>query len=259
MPGCSRNRSAALLLLLLLTSSTQFSETTAPGRTTAPAGEVLQYRAEWRLVNAGNVRLTWTRKRATGGWQADLSLQSAGLVSMLYKVDDRYTAQIDEKLCAASSVLTALEGSRRRETKVTFDSHRRKASYLERDMKKGVAVSTREIDIPGCVHDIVAGLYQLRGLRLEPGKQIQLPVSDGKKSILARVDAQERETIGTPAGKFKTVRYEAFLFNDVLYRRKGRLFIWLTDDERRLPVQFRVRLQFPIGTITLLLEKAESI
>jgi hypothetical protein len=40
----------------------------------------------------------------------------------------------------------------------------------------------------------------------------------------------------------------------VLYRRRGRLFIWLTDDDRKLPVQVKVRLPFYIGTVTLQLQ-----
>jgi hypothetical protein len=39
--------------------------------------------------------------------------------------------------------------------------------------------------------------------------------------------------------------------------RKGRVFVWLTDDERRLPVQIRIKLNVMIGTITLALEKEE--
>ena len=61
----------------------------------------------------------------------------------------------------------------------------------------------------------------------------------------------------TPLGKFKTIRYEAHLFNDVLINKKARLFLWVTDDDRRLPVQIRVRMQFLIGTIELKLEKQE--
>jgi hypothetical protein len=95
----------------------------------------------------------------------------------------------------------------------------------------------------------------MRTLNLEPGQSTQLPVSDGKKSAMARVSSLQRETVKTPAGTYKTIRYEAFLFNDVIYRRSGRLYIWLTDDRRRLPVQVQVRLHLAIGTITLQLEK----
>jgi hypothetical protein len=63
--------------------------------------------------------------------------------------------------------------------------------------------------------------------------------------------------VNTPAGKFKATRYEAFLFNGVLYGRKGRLFVWISDDEKRLPVQIRVQLPFYIGTVTVQLEKVE--
>ena len=71
------------------------------------------------------------------------------------------------------------------------------------------------------------------------------------------MEAQEKEEITTPIGKFKAIRYEILMFNDVLINKKARLFVWLTDDDRRLPVQIRVRMQFLIGTIELKLEKQE--
>jgi hypothetical protein len=102
---------------------------------------------------------------------------------------------------------------------------------------------------------VLGALYLLRTMRLEVGQQAQVPLSDGKKTAMARAEAQAREDIKTPAGTFHTVRYEAFVFNDVLYRRSARVFVWLTDDAQRLPVQIRVRMQIHIGTITLVLEK----
>ncbi len=226
----------------------------------APGGEVLHYRVEWRLIHAGDARLSWAPSQASGGpgWEATLLLQSVGLVSRLYQVDDRYTVVLDDQLCARNSLLKASEGSRRRETMVTFDRERQKASYLERDLARQKVVDTHEIDVPACVHDVIGGLQRLRRLRLELGQSTEIPLSDGKKSIQARVEAQQREPVRTRAGSFQTVRYEAFLFNNVFYRRRGRLFVWLTDDERRLPVQVRVRLPFYIGTVTLELEKMEN-
>jgi hypothetical protein len=119
-------------------------------------------------------------------------------------------------------------------------------------------VLSHDIDIPACVSDIVGGLYRMRGLNLEPGQTGHIPISDGKKSALVRVDFQRVETVKTPAGVFKAIKYEAFLFNNVIYRRSGRAYIWLTDDRRRLPVQIQVHLQLAIGTITLQLEKDET-
>ena len=76
-----------------------------------------------------------------------------------------------------------------------------------------------------------------------------------KKAVMGRIDAQARETVKIEGKKYNTIRYEAHLFNGVLYRRSGRLFVWLTDDDRRLPVQIKVRLPFYIGTVTLQLKE----
>ena len=73
----------------------------------------------------------------------------------------------------------------------------------------------------------------------------------------AKVEAQAREDVKTPEGLFHTIRYEVYLFNDVLYHRAAHLNIWLSDDRRRLPVQIRVRMTITIGTIILQLEKHE--
>jgi hypothetical protein len=39
--------------------------------------------------------------------------------------------------------------------------------------------------------------------------------------------------------------------------RKGRAFIYATDDADRTPVEIRLRLAFPIGTVTLHLENPQ--
>ncbi len=223
-----------------------------------PSAETLTYRVEWRLITAGRARLEWSAApQPQPGWQAKLHLESTGLVSKLYKVWDDYAAGLDQGMCVAYSQLTSQEGSRQRETKITFDSRTRKASYLERDRLKNAVLLSHEIDIPPCTHDVIGGLYFLRTLNLEPGQSAQAPVSDGKRAVMARIEAQQREDIKVPAGSFKTVRYELYLFNNVLYHRWAHLYVWLTDDRRKLPVQLQVRMQIAIGTITFELEKRE--
>jgi len=218
-----------------------------------PASESLSYTAEWRLIHAGNARLQWNA--AGSGWKTGLELETVGLVSRLYKVNNEYSSQLNGALCAGSSLMKTNEGSKRRETSVKFDSERRKATYVERDLVRNTVADSHELDIGPCEHDIVGALYRLRAMNVPPGESVQIPISDGKKAVMARVDAQERETIKIGGAGYNTIRYEAHLFNGVLYRRRGRLFVWLTDDARRLPVQIKVRLPFYIGTVTLQLNQ----
>jgi hypothetical protein len=241
------------LILLLLSVAPGLPQTFAP-----PARETLRYDIEWRLITAGKATLEWGAvERPQPGWQVHMHVDSVGLVSKLFKVDDDYTAKLTAGFCAESIDIGAREGGRQRETRISFDAETGKANYLERDPVKNSVVLAREIDIPACVHDVIGGLFYLRTLELEPGQSAQIPVSDGKKSVVARVEAQQREDVKTPAGTFRTIRYEAFLFDNVLYRRPAHLYVWLTDDRRRLPVQVRVHMQFTIGTISLQLESRD--
>ena len=238
-------------LLLLVPISLAF-----PQSNPLPARETLNYNIEWRLITAGKVKVQW-QTNGRDSSQINLHVESAGLVSKLFKVDDTYIANLGANLCGQSVQFTSQEGSRQRETKISFDYPNHRADYLERDRVKNAVLLARETEIPPCVYEIAGALFLLRTLNLEPGQSTQVPVSDGKKSVMVKVEAQQREEVKTPAGAFKAVRYEAYVFNNVLYRRPAHLYVWLTDDRRKLPVQIRVRMQLAIGTITLLLDKHE--
>jgi hypothetical protein len=243
-----------LLLPLLVCATLAFSQSNS-----LPARETLYYSIDWRLFTAGKAKVELTTTpQPRPGYQVNLHLESIGIVSKLFKVEDDYSANMNSAYCAQSLQMTTREGSRLRETKITFDGDAKKASYLERDRARNNAiVLSQEIDIPACVHDVIGGLFFIRTLNLEPGQSTQIPVSDGKKSVMVKVEAQAREDVKTPEGTFKTIRYEVYLFDGVLYKRSAHVNLWVSDDRRKLPVQIRVRMTFTIGTITLLLEKHE--
>jgi hypothetical protein len=219
------------------------------------AKQTLQYGVEWRLIRAGLARLTWSEQPG-GLHQADLHLESAGLVSKLHRVNDDYRALMDKNLCGNSVLFRAEEGKRRRETKISFDG-KGKATYLERDLIKNTVALSKEVQTPPCVHEYLGGMRKLRTLNLEPGQSAMVPLTDGKKFANVKVDALDREQVKTPAGTFTAVRHEVHMFNEVILNRKARMYVWISDDARRLPVQLRVRMSVLIGTITLQLEKIE--
>jgi len=243
-----------LLLPLLFCAPLAFSQSNP-----LPARETLRYNIEWRLFSAGKAKVDITPSPVPrSAYQVNLHLESTGIVSKLFKVEDDYSGTMNSGYCAESLLMTTHEGSRLRETRITFDGEAKKASYLERDRAHNNAtILARETEIPPCVHDVIGGLFFIRTLNLEPGQSTQVPVSDGKKSVMVRVEAQAREDVKTPDGTFKTIRYEVYLFDGVLYKRSAHVNVWVSEDRLRLPVQIRVRMTFTIGTINLQLEKHE--
>ena len=216
----------------------------------------LHYGVEWRLVRAGMARMSWS-PAAGSGFEANLHLESAGLVSKLYRVDDDYRAVLTDNLCASKVLFNAEEGKKRRQTTISFDHTSGKIDYVERDLVKNNIALTKQLEAQPCVYEYLGALHKIRGMKLDPGQTITVPVSDGKKFAEVKVEAQEREQVRTPMGTYNTIRYEVNLFNDVIITKKARMYVWVSDDARRLPVQLRVRMQFLIGTITLQLEKEE--
>lgn len=249
------NRSIHLLLLAVLAACAQTGITAVAAISEHPvaAQHTLHYGVEWRLIRAGTARLTWTP--TPSGYTSDLHLESAGLVSKLYRVNDDYRAAVDGNACAQQVLLKAEEGKRRRETTITFKGG--KVHYIERDLLKNNVALTKELDTPACVYEYMGGLMKLRTMKMEPGQSAEVPLTDGKRFANVKVEAQEREQVRIGSQTYNTMRYEIYMFNGVLMTRKARMNVWITEDARRLPVQLRVRMSVLVGNITLQLEKVE--
>jgi hypothetical protein len=222
-----------------------------------PYAERLSYRIEWRMVTAGEALLQLS-PTSSQEWGLNLNLQSAGFVSKLYKVLDTYKMVSNDRFCGQSSAFDEQEGKRHSWTVVQFDNTRHRLTYTAKDLVKDT-VQKEEIDIQPCTYETLGALGAIRQMRLEPGKTVNFPMTNGKKCVNVKVEAQARESLTIAGKKCAAIRYQAFLFDNVLYRRKGRLFIWMTDDAERVPVQIQVQTGFPIGTVTLELEKREKL
>src|SRR6266404_2901687 len=110
MPILRKHRRGLVLLLVSLCPSLQSFQ--AQQSTAVPAGplpstENLQYSIEWRLITAGTAHLAWTA--ASRGYHTNLQIESAGLVSRLFKVNDEYSSNLDANLCAHSSLMKTNE------------------------------------------------------------------------------------------------------------------------------------------------------
>lgn len=244
--------------MLLAGQAPQATEESKP-QPFAP-GETLSYDVTWTIFPAGQV--TATLARAEEGspetYEVITTARSQGFVSLLYSVQNEFRSLFDpQTTCSKQIVKKVNEGRRHRDTRIVFDAARKLAILDESDpTKPEVPRKHTENDIPACVTDVITAFYFVRQQPLRVGEQIRLPINDGAKTYEVSVEVQAREQIQTPLGTRAAFRVEPKVFG-ALYPRKGRMLIWFSDDEQRLPL--RIKAAIAVGTITGTLRSASPL
>jgi hypothetical protein len=214
-----------------------------------PNGKTLQYKGEWRIFEAGVATL---RMDAAGGQQRIVgTADSTGFVAKLFKVHDVFESFFDvHNFCSLQLTKHVEEGSRVREINLRFDNAKKK-SILDQKVPSTGETKHVENDTPGCVTDVVSGIFYMGSLKLEPGMSYVFPMNDGAKTLDVRLQVEGRESIKTDAGTFNTVRVRPEGGTG-----KANVVIWYTDDAAHIPVRLRSKAFW--GTLTMTLQRIAS-
>ncbi len=144
-----------------------------------------------------------------------------------------------------------------------YEQHNREGSYkrdarVELDQRNHRAVSNaKEFSIEPFTHDIVSAFFFVRTLDLSAlAQQAQ---REGRKDVIRlkhfvddelyelSVRVLGRQIVKVPAGTFKCLIIEPIFSRGGLFNNEGRILIWLSDDERKIPV--KVITKILIGSV----------
>jgi Protein of unknown function (DUF3108) len=146
------------------------------------------------------------------------------------------------------------QGKRVRASEAVFDHEARKVIWTERDPNQSQPPRISALEFSEPIQDILTVIYFLRTQKLEVGKSFDVPLSDTGRVYRFSVAVVERKQIKTVLGRVNTVRVDPALFGENgLVRSRGSLSIWITDDNRRLPV--KAQLKVDIGTFDIKLKR----
>lgn len=223
-------------------------------------GETFTYNVSWKIFDAGVATMTLAEKlnyQNEDVYKITATARSTGIVATVFRVLDIFESYLQVKeLCSRRISKTIQEGRRKRETLLSFDRKKRQARLEDKDLSRpGLPVRRFEASIPYCVQDVITSLYIIRTKPLKVGETLNFPINDGGTTYDVLVEVQAEESVRTPAGTFHTLRLEPRVFGG-LFRKKGRMFVWLTNDFQRIPVQLKAKIN--IGTITASLTKIEK-
>ena len=205
-------------------------------------GERLVFDISFGVITAGEAIMTIARDSLEGRLchRVEVQVNSLPSFSWIYKVEDRYLTYIDvEALVPWKFEQHIREGGYRRDFIADFDQYHHRATTTE-----------GEYGIPAYVHDIMSAFFFVRTVDFRSARVGDMFVMHNfykDTTYELGVKFLGRQTQSVEAGEFRTIVLEPLVREGGLFKSEGRIVVWLTDDERKMPV--RVNTKIVIGSI----------
>lgn len=230
----------------------------AEGRATVPfqVGERLMYLIFWGPFVAGRASLEVKGIEAVDGrdcYHLVAQASTSGLADLLYHVETTNESWLDvETLCTRRYREVRVEGKHNRAGETRYDYEAKQAfttNYLNGKVKSSV------LEAP--VQDLISSLYFVRTvpLLLDVAQSFQINVSGSNYTVNLRPDLRKTMYF-RPTGDVPALRIEPNPTLTVVSSNKGRMWFWVSDDPRRLPLL--VASELKIGSAKLVLNKIET-
>jgi hypothetical protein len=173
--------------------------------------------------------------------------ESNNFFSAFYKVRDKATSLIDSVgIYPWDFQKQTREGKYRADVKLIFDQTNNR-----------IITKKDTVETPPYVQDVLSSFYYLRTQELEVGKSYSIDYFSEKKLYPLEVKILRRETVRVRAGKFACLVVEPVLKSAGIFKHKGRITVWLTDDQRKMPVL--MKSQIVVGSIVAELTGYEGV
>lgn len=205
-------------------------------------GETLDYNLTWLKITGGTARMTIA---PVEGDESLLRITSVGKsspgFSRVFKVRDEIETIVAREDFSTLKYTKNLDEQGEQKTEVTT---------IEEGVATRVRNKVKTVKVPRPVFDPISLIYHLRTLDLAVGSVHELKVLADVKVYNVHARVTRRERIQTPAGTFNTVLVEPRMETGGV-ERKEKMFIWYSDDSRRIPVRIRTEVKFGAVTATL--------
>ncbi|MEW6455089.1 MAG: DUF3108 domain-containing protein [Acidobacteriota bacterium] len=226
-------------------------------------GEKMKYEISWTFLKAGIAEFYMEKAKNPNPemFHIVLKAKSIGIISSFFFVDDHIESFVDfHSFCSHKAIKHQREGRWVSDEISEFDYDNSKIYFKQNKItKRGLEKNdlTYELGFP-CIQDVLSCFYYFRILPLKIDAFYEIPVFDRKRKSIVKVRVKEKESIKTPFGEFDCFVLEILSgLRGSFQTSKGKLFIWITEDEKRIPVRFKS--SFTIGySVAELIEYQEG-
>ena len=218
-------------------------------------GETLVFEVSWMRIPIGTATMRVEPAPDGANPQAMRFVSTARsnrFLDGLYKVDDHIESLFDPHTRLSQAFLMRQqEGRYRNHYRMAFDQIKRQVTYQKRDNPPEV------LSMPSAAQDPLSVLYWVRTAPLTVGKSAIAPICNRGKTWRTPIRVLKRERLKLPIGEVDAIKIQPLLQDAGIFRHKGDMFIWLTDDAHRVPVQMQSDIK--IGAVSAQLVQAKGV
>jgi hypothetical protein len=230
-----------------------------------PVGEKLTFGIYYQFIRVGTAVMTVEDTVLINGHpaiQIRTKARSASFFDNFFKVRDEIHSYVDVRYYHSLKFEKRLrEGSYYHDLNLLYDYDKGKLfgesiRYEPENINKIKEQKKFEAELNRGLFDVLASFYYVRLSSIEPGMPISIASNDNEKVYPIIVFVQKKEKVEVDAGKFRTIMVLPKLKTEALFKQRGNILIWLTDDRYKIPVKVESSLSF--GSIYIYLEKIEG-
>ena len=219
-----------------------------PKRYPFDGGEKLTYHASWNgLVSVASATVYTTSEWVNGQkfYNVRVEASSSKLLDFIWKMRDTITSKMNaDGLTPAQFTFSQRENSKVIDTVASFDRTTKKWSVHRDERKK---VKRYQFDEPNNTMDPITAAYLARSLNFKVGDHLYFHIFGGKYRYLLDLEVERKEIIHLKSGNVEAFKFVPRL-EDVLQEgyasRLNEAAVWISADERRLPVLLKGKIIF---------------
>jgi hypothetical protein len=168
--------------------------------------------------------------------------RSNSFVDALFRVRDFNASQVDEASLASVAFHQNLREGHYRVVRNTTINYSLRQYTFEKNYKE--KTTRREGPVNEPASDILSSFYYTRTLPLEPGNEYSFSVfSDGDVYPMKVVVDPKIEKVRVDAGEFMCLKVYPQVVGDAIFKASdGKMIIWLTNDDHKMPVLIRSKV-----------------
>ncbi len=242
-------RLAAILVLLLALSGA----TLANGIDTVPfaVGEKLTYQIFWGPFIVGRATLEVAGIDPVDShncYHLVAKAKTSGLANLLFPVDSTAESWLDcDGLFARQYREDRTEGKHHRSGETHYNY-----AHNETVITNHLNGKEKHLSLDQHVQDVISSLYVVRTRKLMLNSEQTFMINAGTTNYNVTVRPDVRKSMWVrPVGDIQALRIEPIPTLNIISANKGRMWFWLSDDVRRLPLLVNSELKFGSAKLVL--------